>query len=171
MNTIKAIETTYKGYRFRSRLEARWAVFFDRMGWSWQYEPEGFHLPYGEMYLPDFLLWGHTWAEIKPANAPAQAFAKARALVKSGGGRALLLSGEPDWKAPELVELEDDGSLGCTAVAFNTKKYAPMFYAWGEFDTGEWPSWLDAGYDPALNLAINAARAARFEHGESGARS
>jgi len=26
---IKAIETQYRGYRFRSRLEARWAVFFD----------------------------------------------------------------------------------------------------------------------------------------------
>ena len=29
MSDIKAIETYYKGYRFRSRLEARWAVFFD----------------------------------------------------------------------------------------------------------------------------------------------
>jgi hypothetical protein len=27
--SAKAIETHYKGYRFRSRLEARWAVFFD----------------------------------------------------------------------------------------------------------------------------------------------
>jgi hypothetical protein len=26
---IKAIETRYKGYRFRSRLEARWAVRFE----------------------------------------------------------------------------------------------------------------------------------------------
>ena len=27
--SIKPIETKYNGYRFRSRLEARWAVFFD----------------------------------------------------------------------------------------------------------------------------------------------
>lgn len=27
--TIKPIETRYKGCRFRSRPEARWAVFFD----------------------------------------------------------------------------------------------------------------------------------------------
>ena len=35
---IKAIETIYNGYRFRSRLEARWAVFFDEMGikYEWQ---------------------------------------------------------------------------------------------------------------------------------------
>ena len=32
MSEIKAIETYYKGYRFRSRLEARWAVFFDAAG-------------------------------------------------------------------------------------------------------------------------------------------
>lgn len=27
-NSIKPIETIYNGYHFRSRLEARWAVFF-----------------------------------------------------------------------------------------------------------------------------------------------
>ena len=32
---IKAIETSYKGYLFRSRLEARWAVFFDALGLVW----------------------------------------------------------------------------------------------------------------------------------------
>jgi hypothetical protein len=26
---VRAIKTEYKGYLFRSRLEARWAVFFD----------------------------------------------------------------------------------------------------------------------------------------------
>jgi hypothetical protein len=41
---IKPIETRYRGYRFRSRLEARWAVFFDVAGIAWRYEPEGFDL-------------------------------------------------------------------------------------------------------------------------------
>lgn len=44
MGGIKPIETLYRGYRFRSRLEARWAVFFDVAGIAWQYEPEGFDL-------------------------------------------------------------------------------------------------------------------------------
>ena len=56
MNTIAAIPTEYKGYRFRSRLEARWAVFFDLCGMQWEYEPEGFSLGDGRGYLPDFLL-------------------------------------------------------------------------------------------------------------------
>jgi hypothetical protein len=34
----------YNGYRFRSRLEARWAVFFDELGVAYRYEPEGFEL-------------------------------------------------------------------------------------------------------------------------------
>lgn len=39
---IKAIETKYHGHVFRSRIEARWAVFFDTIGVSWEYEKEGF---------------------------------------------------------------------------------------------------------------------------------
>lgn len=60
MSQIKAIETVYKGYRFRSRLEARWAVFFDAIGVKWEYEPQGFDLGEGLYYLPDFLLHGVT---------------------------------------------------------------------------------------------------------------
>ena len=60
MNGLKAIETEYKGYRFRSRLEARWAVFFDACGVKWEYEPEGYDLGDGTYYLPDFLLHGVT---------------------------------------------------------------------------------------------------------------
>lgn len=44
----------YNGYRFRSRLEARWAVFFDALGVKYEYEPEGYKLPNGMCYLPDF---------------------------------------------------------------------------------------------------------------------
>ena len=50
---IRAIETYYNGYRFRSRLEARWAVFLDALGVKYEYEPEGFTMN-GIYYLPDF---------------------------------------------------------------------------------------------------------------------
>jgi hypothetical protein len=56
LSEIRAIETRYNGYRFRSRLEARWAVFFDACGIKYEYEPEGFVLPSGKSYLPDFYL-------------------------------------------------------------------------------------------------------------------
>ena len=58
----------YRGYRFRSRLEARWAVFFDRCSVRYDYEHEGFELPSGR-YLPDFHFkrWGG-FLEVKPAG-------------------------------------------------------------------------------------------------------
>lgn len=64
----QAIETKYKGYRFRSRLEARWAVFLDSLGVRYRYEPEGFDLD-GLWYLPDFYLPDQSpasWLEVKP---------------------------------------------------------------------------------------------------------
>ena len=61
MSDIKPIQTEYKGYKFRSRLEARWAVFFDACGVDWEYEPEGYDLGDGIYYLPDFLIHG-CWA-------------------------------------------------------------------------------------------------------------
>jgi hypothetical protein len=63
--TIKAIETEYAGCRFRSRLEARWAVFFDALDIEWMYESEGFETPAGR-YLPDFYLpASKRWIEVK----------------------------------------------------------------------------------------------------------
>lgn len=63
---VKAIETHYNGYKFRSRFEARWAVFFDNAGIKYEYEPEGF--TDGDLcYLPDFYLPDHdTYVEVKP---------------------------------------------------------------------------------------------------------
>lgn len=66
-DSIKPIETHYKGYRFRSRLEARWAVFFESLGFRWEYEPQGFELADGSRYLPDFYLpEQNAYVEIKP---------------------------------------------------------------------------------------------------------
>lgn len=73
--TIQPIETAYKGYRMRSRLEARWAVFFDDLGFEWQYEPEGYDLGEPGWYLPDFRITGGigskpAFLEIKPQGLP-----------------------------------------------------------------------------------------------------
>jgi hypothetical protein len=55
MRMIKAIETEYNGYKFRSRVEARWAVFFDTLGIRYMYEEDGYDID-GTWYLPDFHL-------------------------------------------------------------------------------------------------------------------
>ena len=57
MHKPRPIPTRYKGYHFRSRLEARWAVYYDKTfprGYKkWRYEPERIHTSLGD-YLPDF---------------------------------------------------------------------------------------------------------------------
>lgn len=53
---IEAIPTLYRGVRFRSRLEARWATFFDAMKIKWKYEPKRFRLSTEQWYIPDFFL-------------------------------------------------------------------------------------------------------------------
>ena len=102
---IKAIPTVYKGYKFRSRLEARWAVFFDAMQIEWEYEKEGFVLDkmaekgddgvvYDStlFYLPDFYLPKEDiWVEVKPCQLTEsegekfQRFARAYSIVAAIG--------------------------------------------------------------------------------------
>lgn len=53
---MKAIPTFYKGISFRSRLEARWAVFFDLLNLNYWYEPEQYDFGEYGQYIPDFYL-------------------------------------------------------------------------------------------------------------------
>jgi hypothetical protein len=49
---------------FRSRLEARWAAFFDSLQWPWSYEPLDL-----DGYIPDFFVdlnGEHVLIEVKP---------------------------------------------------------------------------------------------------------
>lgn len=51
LRTIPSKKSKYRGVRFRSTLESRYAEFFDYIGWRWEYEP--FFL---KNYLPDFIV-------------------------------------------------------------------------------------------------------------------
>jgi hypothetical protein len=59
---IAAKPTVYDGVLYRSRMEARWAAFFDFVRWDFEYEPEPF-----ATWSPDFVI--HTldcYVEVKP---------------------------------------------------------------------------------------------------------
>lgn len=147
---IKAINTRYKGYNFRSRTEARWAVFFDALGWSWEYEREGFQLPSGN-YLPDFYFPDlHVYAEVKGkafTEHEKQLCKELSAICSS----VILLDGPPGFKAYDTyVEREQ-----VSPVVFITKgaKYHPFFYTY-DFD----PEYFDQTVE-----AVNEALSARFE--------
>lgn len=61
--SMRGIPTVYNSIQFRSRLEAKWAYFFDLIGWPYQYEP--FEL---DGYIPDFVLTfsNPVLVEVKP---------------------------------------------------------------------------------------------------------
>jgi|LakMenEpi03Aug12_release.lakeMendotaPanAssembly.Ray.scaffolds.fasta_scaffold159254_2 hypothetical protein len=97
MQPLKAIETRYKGYRFRSRTEARWAVAFDAMGIEWEYEKEGYQLPSG-WYLPDFWLPRYSmFAEVKGTGFTEHESNMLIDLFLNTGHKAAALIGIPDY--------------------------------------------------------------------------
>ena len=105
--TIKPIETYYNGYRFRSRLEARWAVFFDTGNVKYEYEPEGFELESGLKWLPDFYLPDFDcYVEVKPDTDDGvnEILEKVKPFIQWGSKvkRVLILSNIPG-------EIENDG--------------------------------------------------------------
>ena len=158
------IPTTYHGYRFRSRLEARWAVYFDVLGARWEYEKEGFNVN-GTWYLPDFYLVDlECFVEVKPHALTPHEFTLAvacRCLVLDGlpENRFYFYAGHPCYDAcpidPYACYLagEDYGRVHLPH-SFHRRR---LWYAFGEG--------IEV-YGP--DSAVDAARGARFEHGEKG---
>lgn len=79
----KSLDTEYAGYRFRSRLEARWAVALDSLGVDWEYEPQTLQIGKridcddipddGYAYLPDFWLPELSlWVDVKATMTDEQ---------------------------------------------------------------------------------------------------
>lgn len=158
---VTTIPTLYSHQSFRSRTEARWAVFFDSMGISWDYEPEGFKLPDGRRYLPDFWLpQFERLAEVKPTIEIQRAEGKASAFATAGAMAILLLTGNPDFRAYI-------GARGDDRIEYSLD--ADMY----ERATQERRLWSCPGYrnPPLLSQfseryiqAIEAARCERFGH-------
>jgi hypothetical protein len=89
--TIAAIPTLYRGRMYRSRLEARWAAFFDRLGWKHEYEP----FDMGK-WSPDFALTEFgVLVEVKPIAEFSQAVPVAEKIGSCGD--RLLIVGTCPW--------------------------------------------------------------------------
>lgn len=185
--TIRPIETRYRGYRFRSRLEARWAVFFDSAKIRWDYESQGYVVN-DRPYLPDFFLPDlRCFFEVKPTSDYdldfLQSFAYAirtRVVVAEGG-----IPDPTEWSCDENMQLRvlhhttcDDLSDGwtdemawgykdmflecnnCGKICIMNEVYSTMK---DNCSCGDGRArWMP------ISRALEAARAARFEHGESG---
>lgn len=160
--TIQAIPTEYRGHTFRSRTEARWAVFFDALGLMWVYEPEGFKLPSGVWYLPDFWLPEmRMWVEVKPLDGPTEEErAKGVELCEGTGYAVLFLDGPPRHDTFVVLShesLNNDAEVFAHWYCFS-KRYTidrkdgrPRLYWCADED--------DYGDDPWVDEAGQAARA------------
>lgn len=120
---IKPIETRYKGHRFRSRTEARWAIVFDTLGIQYEYEPEGFDLsgiphvgeflPAGDRwYLPDFFLPRlGCYMEIKPLMTPVDDVAITKCFLLSQEKEVLITFGSPGVNSYRIVSCNSGRQL------------------------------------------------------------
>lgn len=178
---IKAIETVYNGYKFRSRLEARWAVFFDELGVKYEYEPEGFVLDEHGWYLPDFWLVDANWfVEIKP-QGPFLLCKKAKALAEKSGCEVLYISGnpypgehsvclydpEPTNEIGYWHDAEDPIQIGaCRRCDTGFGVIGAGYGSLRNCKTGCDDIKIATKYIERLDRAHIAARQARFEHGE-----
>lgn len=114
--SIKAIQTRYDGILFRSRIEARWAVFFNSLGLDYEYEKEGYDLGDGKAYLPDFWLPSlDAWIEIKGADPEEDACDLAHRLSVASEYRVYVFFGgivmpENKWSATNAYAFFPDGT-------------------------------------------------------------
>ena len=168
---LKPIQTRYKGYLFRSRMEARWAVFFDALSIHWEYEPEGFECENGERYLPDFYLPSFDlhglYVEVKPEDRDE--FGKAQRWAAFAQKQLLCVIGVPAWRSYELA-VPGNGTIALWSVHF-CDKYLPGGANGDEYRLYYQPEWTDgnswaASYNQNVLDAIAEARSARFEYDE-----
>jgi len=103
-NEFKVIPTYFNGVQFRSRLEARWAVFFRTLHINYEWEPESFDLGNGICYIPDFYLPkynGGIYCEVKPHDGD---FRKSWFFTEKTGNPILLCEGQPERNSYVLLE-------------------------------------------------------------------
>lgn len=171
---LRCLRTRYRGFVFRSRLEARWAVFFDTLGLRWEYEPEGFDLG-GVCYLPDFWLpefETHTglYVDVKPIGGRPD---KARLFARVVRRAILLAEGPPDFQSFTVLacDADQDHAPSEYLAIFRDKPLQNgerrlWAHPEGEVDLAS-PFEARCYVGARTTLAIHESRAAKFEYDET----
>jgi len=189
---IKPIDTQYKGYKFRSRLEARVAVFLDAVQASWEYEIEGYTLPINGRYLPDFFVTSFRkcekpfWLEVKatkPTTAEINKLRELCVLTKTAGA---FFIGSTNFHKQQVstfsvMAQHDEEYLGWHVSEAFTYMQAPLdtyiedvsapknfWDKYGEDMITCYDMFMRCADCRNLKPAAVAALSARFEFGESG---
>lgn len=177
-NTLRALPTYYEGVTFRSRLEARWAIVFDRLNIPWEYEKEGYALPAGN-YLPDFWLptvRGGMWFEVKGQEPTEHENQLAEELCLATHSDVAIAFGpiqDEVWNANDgaYIYMYDDASWiwdnyhrfvvcpSCRKVGFESMDHVGRLDCPCALGREQRPS------HPRLHFALEAGRTARFNNG------
>lgn len=116
MRFMKPIPTTYEGVKFRSRLEARWAVFFCQLQIDWRYEP--FEIGNENLsYTPDFLLHNlflcffnkRVFVEIKPLEPNDEYIEYLKKVKDPEGEDIFVFFGEPNFGVKNAIRVFSNG--------------------------------------------------------------
>jgi len=121
---MQAIKTIYNGVKYRSKLEARWSVFFDLYGLKYEYEPKTFRLNNGKLYCPDFILLDFDcYVEVKPLRPLTEI---ELSKLHNFELKIVLIKGAP---------------LDCTWQLLHDKIFAPFMPCYPHFDRDKYWRW------------------------------
>jgi hypothetical protein len=137
--SIAAIPTEYRGRMYRSRLEARWAAFFDRLGLAHEYEP--FDLG---AWSPDFLLTDiNTLVEIKPLTEfDEETWAKMVKACKRLKGDSAISALLLTMVAPRKHERHSILRIGWVAMPWRDQEMIPLPAYLGWIPSSDAPEFL-----------------------------
>lgn len=152
--TIKAIETKFQGFVFRSRLEAKWAVMFELLGWDWDYEPCDF-----DGWIPDFAIYGKRpiYVEVKPVvDFPEDV---AHKLNRSGCKDPMLIVGQRCIVSPhpshyEEIEVDYTYHVQSTRAYYQSFGWTTDHSCSNGFYNCDSCDWCDNSWDPFWGVAV-----------------
>jgi hypothetical protein len=168
--TLQPADTHYAGYHFRTRLEARWAVFFDALGADWEYEPQAFELrplPAAEdrraepeddlhlgRHLPSFWLPGQkAWFDAIRQEPEKEALLRLTRFAALADDRAFVAVGP--IPAPESID--DHGHP--QGEAFDIHTYGDHHYAWTKC---RWCGCFDLTFDARSARTLCGCHKAKY---------
>lgn len=155
---MKIIPTVFDGIKFRSRLEARWAVFFKKIGIEYEWEPESFDL--GETaYIPDFYLsnfGGGIYCEIKPVGGD---FSKAWLFAEKTKLGIWLCEGPPGFRTYIYLKFMGEDVVDFTVIPMYDHGFYEKRFWWEPGFEGDYPP--EDAYEE-FQEAVRSANNERF---------
>lgn len=148
---MEGIPTKYNNIMFRSRLEAKWAAFFDLCGWQWEYEPVDFN-----GWIPDFALYGKidlVYVEVKPVIVMPEDVCEK--ISRSGCAKEVLIVGQ---RNPFPCEDSMGVAIGWIREGFYGHNYDGLddYEWWQEAAYGRWAAGNGTiGFCPSMGVYVD----------------